>query len=590
MGQLNINLCTTTDGTYIYALADAPQYDPSQPYNYYGGATYHILLKSVANPTSFETAGWTFLAAIPAAGSTTFGGAWPGYLCRVDTNGVVTLLVSTTSPTGGPTTTSTHARGIQWNPAGTNTITNTTGSGGWSLLDSTTTIIWDWTASGTLALFNTTPALIYVDSYTLLDFAPLDPTTSLFTWQSTTWNLQTLKAAYDVEMLDYGNNTLYMMGVSTTMFLITIPLTSVQSIPALSSLNVYNYTLATGDCSPSHYYSMMNIVGNELFILCTQTNTATIYHFDGSKWTTPIYMPSVPWSTPGAGRFVRAPTGELWAYVQDYSSYYTITISGTTASWTRVNPINITQNYGSYTGPTPTYSPYPYPTTGSGGSISSSSDGISGGAIAGIIIGVIVVLFGIGFLFYKNRKDTANNTPEAPGGAQAPPAPVKETYLSQNPAIPPQYAVYPDATQQYTGYYTQGIPVAGTTYTTAQPYPVTQQYSPAYSGGATFPSGVSQVSPHLSIAPQISPNLSTTSNTIPASVASTGASSIQANLSDIRFSVHPRPNIVQGATYNIETSTISPEYGVATTSSVPPLLPSHSRPEMPPNNPQYVPM
>ncbi|KAF9170835.1 hypothetical protein BGX20_008441 [Mortierella sp. AD010] len=576
MGQFTLNICITSDGTYVYGIGDTAAYTVPSTYIPYNAPTQHVLVKSVANPTSYENAGWTFLASVPASSSLYFTSSTPapGFQCRVDSRGVFTLTATTTTPAGS-TTTTTHIRGLQWDPLGTNTIANATGSGGWSVLDSTSTIILDWTAPATLALFNTTPTLVYLDSFTLLDFATLDPATKIFNWQSTSWNLQTLGLAYNLEFLEYGNNKLYMLettssynlagGISANMTLITKPLTAVETTPAVSAL--------------------------------TKSSASTIYHHDGVNWTTPMSIPAVPWNTPGVSRFVRSPDGTTWAYLEDYNSAYTITISNSSATWTRVGGVNITEKFG--TVPTATITP----SSGSGSTVNSTSGsngGIGGGAVAGIIVGVIVVLAGV-FLIFRRGKNKSSGAAQAPLMSLDPSKTPSPVAIAVAPSVPvAQHPLaYPDGTQQYTGYYQQ--PVPGSTfpatqpYAASQPYPVAQPYS-QYSAAPTeaaYPSAVPQIPLHLSVAPQVSPNLPVASQGTSVSSSTVTNSPHQTNLGDIQFSVHPRPNIVQGSTYESTTASTPssiPDQTIATTASVPPALANHSRPNASPNNPQYHPL
>ncbi|KAF8928444.1 hypothetical protein BGZ58_009657, partial [Dissophora ornata] len=582
------------------------EYDLYRLWDAYDAPYHYILLKSVAYPTSYQTAGWSFVASIPANNSAYFDGAWPGFVCTVDSLGVVTLVVSSTGPAGSVTSTN-HARGIQWDPAGANTIVNTTGTGGWSLIDSTTNIIWAWTATSTLGMINLRPTLIYVDSYTTLSFADLDPVSKILTWESNTWNLQTIGAAFTLDLLAHANNKLYMVGANVdTMYLATLPLTAIGPTPATSLMTVSNYAmpgLNHGACYVSGYYSMMTVVGNDLYILCSSGSSSTIYHHDGVNWTSPIVMPSVPWSTPGAGRFVRSPSGQLWAYVQEYTDIFTITIIGNSANWTRVDPVNITQAFGTYTGPTPTLTPSSLP---SNGSSSGDSGGIGGGAIAGIIIGVLVVLVGVFFVIRSGRKksnvsskDISNvaaeggiSGKEEPNGTyqarhvQPPPVPAKgpimtsSAYFNQStvPGTQYQYAG-PNGTHSYPVSYSQQVSVPGSAFPSTQPYTVAQPYPTT-----------SWISPHVTVAPQVYPQVAQVAQV---SAAPGDVSPNQSNLSDLRFSVHPRPNFVQGASVVDDSSSWSPSsvpssaaVGIAVT---PPIVPMNSRPERSPNNPEYHP-
>ncbi|KAF9347966.1 hypothetical protein BGX26_000577 [Mortierella sp. AD094] len=139
----------------------------------------------------------------------------------------------------------------------------------------------------------------------------------------------------------------------------------------------------------------MTVVGNDLYILCTVDSTSTIYHHDGNNWTTPIVMPCVPWVA-GQGRFFRSSGGQLWAFIRSMGDMFTVSVNGNSANWTRaVDAVNIPQTFGNYTGSTPS----PQPNNGG-----SSSEGISGGAIAGIIVGAIAVIVAAVFVIKARKK------------------------------------------------------------------------------------------------------------------------------------------------------------------------------------------
>ncbi|KAF9350731.1 hypothetical protein BGX26_011146 [Mortierella sp. AD094] len=547
------------DGTYVYGIGETPANAVPSSYIPYNAPMQHVLVKSVANPTSYQNAGWSFLASVPANNSVYFSSSTPGpgYQCKVDSRGVFTLSATTSAPAGS-TATTTHIRGLQWDPLGTNTIANATGSGGWTVLDSSNSIVLEWTSTATLAIFGYTPTLLYLDSDRFLDFATLDPVSKTFNTQSTSWDLLMLGAS-GPEMLEYGNNKLYMLSTTgvisplnitdITMSLITAPLIAVGPAPANSALTVSDYKLGPTDCKPVTVGTIMNLIGNEVFILCTNNDfSSTIYHHDGVHWAAPILMPDAGMLSSGLGLFVRSPDGTTWVYVQDWGTPYTI--SNGSATWMPVGGVNITENFG--TAPSPTETPSPAPTNANG------SGGIGTGAIAGIIVGVIVVLAGAFFIFRRGKN-------KSPGGVQAPTDTSKESKTA---------SAFPDGKQQYTGY------------PAAQPY---SQYSVALPGTASH-SDMPQIPPHFSIPPQISPNLSVAPQGTPVSGSTANNSPHQTNLSDIQFSVHPRPNIVQGAA--VESATFSttssmPDQATATTTSVAPVLATHSRPNISLNNPQY---
>ncbi|KAF9347967.1 hypothetical protein BGX26_000578 [Mortierella sp. AD094] len=509
MGFIDIDLCTATDGTYLYAFAKAHEYDVYRPWDASNSPYHFILLKSIANPTNFQTAGWGFVASVPA-NNTIYTEVTPTTVCQVDSRGVVTLLVSSTGPAGSKKTEN-HTRGIQWDPAGSNTITNATGSGGWSILDSSGITHWDSLSASTLSTINSQTTLIFADySYEwMLNFAVLSPATKTFTSQTTNWNLRTQKTSAIPDLLAYTNDKLYIVGSYIAiiigqpdfdggfMYLATMPLIFIGPAPATSQMRVSEYALpglksSRWECYPNHSNSFMSVLGNDLYILCTGNSTGTIYHHDGLNWTTPIVMPAVPWLSE-QGRFVRSPGGQIWAFVRNYNhEIYTISISGNSANWTRaVDTVSISQTFGVYTGPTLTHSPTPQPTQGV-----SSGIGMNGGAIAGIVVGVLVVLFAAVFFIRARRKRGNGNKKELPSipteeafqGKQevdeiTQEGPNSVTPVAQKVQYP--YAAY-DGTQSYPHYHQQ-VPMPSSTLPASQPYTVAQPYSSVPSDGV-YPS------------------------------------------------------------------------------------------------------
>ncbi|KAF9992921.1 hypothetical protein BGZ79_002481 [Entomortierella chlamydospora] len=409
-------------------------------------------------------------------------------------------MVADTGPAGSKKSDG-HVRGIQWDPAGTNIITNATGSGGWSILGSSDNVNWDGWHGSTLAMVNSQPTLIYKDASNLysMDFAVFDPTSKIFNLQTTSWlSSSTEGLIYRADKLLYANGLLYMVGdyhgvavdnnLFSTMYLATVPLNSIGPIPPDSQFTVSDYQeplkIIGGGCHPINI-AFMNIFGRDLYMFCNTSpdSTSTIYHHNGLNWTTPIFMPAVPWIAP-EGNFVRSSGGELWAFVRNMAQMFTITISNNSANWTpAVNSASITQTFGVYTGPTLTHSPTPQPTQGV-----SSGIGINGGAIAGIIVGVLAVLVAMIFVIRSRRRKGSGIKSddsevvierESPGKQEVDEtkqeghAPISAVpNFNSLPAQNSQYFYANDGTQPYPAYHQQQVPLPSSTqpYTHAQPY------------------------------------------------------------------------------------------------------------------------
>ncbi|KAF9430542.1 hypothetical protein BGZ76_000805 [Entomortierella beljakovae] len=601
--------CLPIDGSVYYAFISTNQYEGKAPsYAPYGSPVTYVLLKSQPNPASMQAAGWSFLASIPETSSYKFDGGWPGYLCRVDSAGVATLLVAENYPAGSKTAVK-HAKGLQWDPKGAiGSITGATGTGGWSLLDSEDTMKWEWTSPAVLGIINSQPTLIYVEEYVNLIFATQAPTAKVFAKQSTSWALSSLGSAQYIDMLEYGNGKLYVVGTSASgLTLTTIPLTTLGSAPSPSVMTTSTYP--TGTCRMSHYFSYITLVGGEIYGLCTSQSSSHIYRHNGQSWLPPIVLPSVPWSTPGAGRFFRTQSGEVWGTVQDYKSTYIIKISGNTASWDRSGPVVISENFG--------IAPETVASTTSSGAHPSNTNnnsdndplqtesggGIGGGAIGGIVAGVIVVALIAAFFVFKSRKarniknhtavggETKQNQQQqqqqqqtAAGGEPPypplipPKDPTMSFPVSAYPHVVPvpvaQYPfVYNDGTQhqqQFHGYYppqqVTGAPVHVT-----QPYYVSQPYPNQFPATSTHPMGIPPMAQQTS---------SHHSQPAPVSVLSMNTKGI-----DIPVSTPVDSDIsVSSPTLSTTASTL-----VNVTTQLP-AVPSHSRPDTTTaNNPQYRP-
>ncbi|KAF9348078.1 hypothetical protein BGX26_000474 [Mortierella sp. AD094] len=516
MGFIDINLCIAFDGTYLYGFAEAPEYDMYRPLDL-NAPTHIILMKSAANPTSYRTAGWEFVASVPN-NNTMNASISPDYLCRIDSRGVAILMAPQIGAVGSKDPLD-DARGIQWDPMGTNTIANATGSGGWSILKSDGSTAWHSSSPSALATLNSQQTIIYKD-YTdlnILNFAVLDPITKTFNHQSTMWDLQTLYGSNGLAFLAVANGMIYMAGSypetiigqpdSGILYLATMPLSTIGPMPS-SLMKVSNWILPgllTGrGCYPGHG-DLMTVLGYDTYILCTVRGNSTIYHHDGNNWTTPIVMPSVPWLEQQGG-FARTPSGDIWAYLRDPSDMYpykqySIPINGSSTNWTlAVDPAYITQTFGVYNGSILTHSPTPLPTQAV-----SSGIGISGGAIAGIIVGALAAIFVAIFVVNTRRKKSRrnsninnnnNNNNEVPevsavGGFQGNykvdttyqegPVPVSVAPNFVTPmAHNTQYA-YPtfDGTQSYPVFHQQQVPMPSSTLPTSQSYAYAQPYSTA---------------------------------------------------------------------------------------------------------------
>ncbi|KAF9347964.1 hypothetical protein BGX26_000575 [Mortierella sp. AD094] len=501
MGLIDIDICTTSDGTYLYGFAQAHEYDVYHPGDSSISPLHYILLKSTANPTSYDTAGWGFVASVPVNNTMYTDLLWTP-VCMVDYFGVVRLMVAKTGPAGSKTVDG-HVRGIQWDPAGTNNIANATGSGGWSILGSSNSVNWDGWRASTLAMVNSQPTLIFKDTSDAfsMDFAVLDPTSKIFNLQTTTWlSSSTIGLIYNADRFLFANGVLYMVGeYDDTMYLSTVPLNYIGPIPPGSQFTVSKYQLPPiitgGGCHPVNVI-FMNILGRDLYMLCEgQNSTNTIYHHDGLNWTTPIFMPAVPWFSPNSGSFARSSGGEIWAFVPNNGDTFVITISNNSANWTRaVNSPSITQTFGVYTGPTLTHSPTPQPTQGV-----SSGIGINGGAIAGIIVGVLAVLIAMVFVIRSRRKksygiknnDSGVVAERRISGKQEMDeikqeehvpisvAPNFNTPVAQNT----QYSYAYDGTQSYPAYHQQQVPLPASALPSSRPYTSAQPYSTAPSPG-----------------------------------------------------------------------------------------------------------
>ncbi|KAF9358076.1 hypothetical protein BGX26_002549 [Mortierella sp. AD094] len=386
MGLIDLNLCIASDGKYLYAFAIAAEYDVNNPDVYGNNPQAIVLLKSVADPQDYYSADWTFVDSIPASNLGYVEGVTISSQCRVDSHGAITLIVS---KSGDPSGNTGRVQGIQWTTTSSNTTTQSAVSSEWFIFAGTSSVNWNQGSPATIGIINSQPVLIYVGPDKLLNFAAVNSSKSI--QQPTTWNSQPLLNPSKLEMLEYSNGTLYMVGVdSGNMFLATVPLTALGQTPSTSQMTMSNYTLTSSDCVLNGNYSMMSFVDNALFVWCLNDGRQDIYRNNGTHWANPTSSVGSyidPYNSTGVGRFVGTLSGDVWGYVLYSTAAYEIKYSASIADISVVGDVNIDQGYG-----------VPIPSS------SGRSKALSGGAIAGIVVGLVVVVI-LALLVWRRRKN-----------------------------------------------------------------------------------------------------------------------------------------------------------------------------------------